>query len=371
MDCTVPGSARPEWQGTPLPGGARLLPLSVMKPYRNAAIVVLAVVLAWGGYRAWMAHLNLVTLDVRNMDVRKVVSKIEWQTWERILVNKDVGGVVTMKVKRVPLDEVLNIIALQTSTRWAALFPLYTSGKSGVNFQKVVRGEMPASGNGWSNWEKLPPWQKGNLAGFGYITRAQNKLVSAQILGKDLDFTALALSRFSQARVVPEDGLKGTINLKLDQAPLEKAVALVAKQIRRKWDHLYALEPLNRQVAKKVVRTDGDTNNVVVKREEPPRDREKEKEIQLEAFLATMSAEEKKQAQEQLTMIEQMKNAPGGPQQAAMQAQMQAMSAQAAQAAQLDAEKRINQRLKNGTIDQRLAHDRAVLQRGQQGGRTK
>jgi len=39
----------------------------------------------WIGYLAWR---DLVTLDVRNMDVREVVKKMERQTWEASLWRK-------------------------------------------------------------------------------------------------------------------------------------------------------------------------------------------------------------------------------------------------------------------------------------------
>ncbi len=114
-----------------------------------------------GGYCVYRAHMNLVTLDVRNMDVRRVVSKIEWQTWEHILVNKAVGGQVTLKVKDVPLDEVLTIVGLQTGARWTGLYPIYSTRKAAQTFQKVVRGEIPALGSGWLNLLKTPLWQRG------------------------------------------------------------------------------------------------------------------------------------------------------------------------------------------------------------------
>src|SRR6476619_973969 len=99
-----------------------------MRPNRILMGLVLVGAIVWGGYRAYRAHANLVTLNVRNMDVREVISKIEWQTWERILVNKDVSGKVTLNVESVPLEEVLNIVGLQTDARWTALYPIYATG---------------------------------------------------------------------------------------------------------------------------------------------------------------------------------------------------------------------------------------------------
>src|SRR5436190_3310331 len=178
-------------------------------------VLALGALLLWGSWLAWRARSNLVTLNVRNMDVRKVVSKIQWQTWERIIVNNDVSGNVTLNVRKVPLEEVLHIVAMQTSSRWTALYPLYSTGKSAVDFKKAVRGDMPPSESGWTNLFTAPAWRRGNTGGFANNARAGNNLVSAQIEGKDLGFATLALSRFTQAQVVAEDGAEGFINLRL------------------------------------------------------------------------------------------------------------------------------------------------------------
>src|SRR5215475_15566060 len=100
-----------------------------MKPSRIFLTALIVVAVLWGGYRAYRAHANLVTLTVRNMEVRRVVSKLEWQTWEKIVLSKDVGGKVTLQVRDVPLDEVLNIVGLQTDSRWTRLYPLYSTRK--------------------------------------------------------------------------------------------------------------------------------------------------------------------------------------------------------------------------------------------------
>ena len=46
----------------------------------------------YAGWLAYNAHRNLVTLDVRDMEVREVVKKIERQTWEDIFVDKNEIG---------------------------------------------------------------------------------------------------------------------------------------------------------------------------------------------------------------------------------------------------------------------------------------
>ncbi|MDB6040264.1 MAG: hypothetical protein JWM99_4105 [Verrucomicrobiales bacterium] len=337
-----------------------------MKPNRILLGLVLVGAVLWGGYRAYRAHLNLVTLNVRNMEVRKVISKLEWQTWERILVNKDVSGMVTLNVESVPLDEVLNIVGLQTDSRWTALYPIYSSSKSEVAFKKVVRGDLTAEDNGWSNLQKIPNWQKSVANGFANTARSENKLVSAQIANKDLNFAALALSRFSRALVVPEDGANGTINLKLEQVPFNKAVARVAKQAHRKWDEIYALQPLRTALAMRKETNDvsnGTATATVTKRVQvtKPDEMTNAPEIVAEAMMATMTPEQRKEAQERMQTMQQIQALPDGER----QQRMQEMAAQAKQASQAGLEERIQQRLKNGTVDQRIAHDRQKLSKQQ------
>jgi len=335
-----------------------------MKPHR-IFLVVLAAVVLWGGYRAYRAYANLVTLNVHNMEVRKVVSKLEWQTWKRIVVNKNVHGNVTLNVHNVPLDEVLNIVGLQTDSRWTRLYPVYSNGKSLATFNKVLEGNLPPAGNGWVALQQLATWQQAGLGGFANTLRAENKLVSAQFENKDLAFAALALSRFSKAQVVPEDGTPGLVNLKLQQVPFDKAVAKVARQVHRKWRQVYTLQPLNaptlvRKTASPAVtdpNSQVDTNQIIASVETmtlPP-------ERALEALTSTMTPEERQQTLDQIASA-----IPGGGLSGGDQQQMQGGAAspavQAAQAAQQqDMEQRIENRLKNGTVDQRLSHDRRVL----------
>ena len=298
------------------------------------------------------------------MEVRRVVSKLEWQTWNRIVVNKNVGGNVTLNVHDVPLDEVLNIIGLQTDSRWTHLYPIYSTGKSFASFNKVLLGNLPPAGNGWTALQQLAAWQQNGLGGFANTLRAENKLVSAQLVDKDLAFTALALSRFSKAQLVPEDGTLGMVNLRLQQVPFEKAVAKVARQVHRKWSQVYTLQPLNVPTLVRQAPLDSfderATNNGYQASGREPASRHTAPGPALEALVSTMSPEERQQTLDQISSASQM----AGLSPAERQQQIQSGSgpaAQAAQAAQEDMENRIENRLKNGTIDQRLAHDRRTL----------
>jgi len=342
-----------------------------MKTHRIVLVSSITAAVLCGGYRAYRAHANLVTLNVRNMEVRRVVSKLEWQTWERIVVSKHVGGNVTLNVHNVPLDEVLNIVGLQTASRWTRLYPIYSSRTSLAAFNQVLQCNLLPVGNGWSGLQQLAMWQQVGLGGFASTLRAENKLVSAELLNKDVTFTALALSRFSKAQVVPEDGTKSFVNLRLQQVPFEKAVAKVARQVRRKWDRVYTLQPLNaaalvRQTIPASPATDAspraETNQVATSQVEEPLPPERA----LEAIVSTMTPEERQQTLEQIAGANQTASLSPTERQQQMQAGS-SPAAQAALAAQQDVESRIETRLKNGTVDQRLAHDRRVLTSKQAG----
>lgn len=214
--------------------------------------------------------------------------------------------------------------------------------------------------------QQLAAWQQSGLGGFANTLRAENKLVSAQLANQDLPFTALALSRFSKAQVVPEDGLKGLVNLRLQQVPFDKAVAKVARQVRHKWDRVYTLQPLNATAlvmkpapgAAGTYVSGSDTNQVAttttVEALAPER--------ALEALTSTMTPEERQQTLDQISSSMQGGGgSSGGGAAGGGQQPMQAGSPAAAAAAQEDAETRIENRLKNGTIDQRLSHDRRTL----------
>ncbi|HTD87318.1 MAG TPA: hypothetical protein VK850_12140 [Candidatus Binatia bacterium] len=320
-------------------------------------VLALGALLLWGSWLAWRARSNLVTLNVRNMDVRKVVSKIQWQTWERIIVNNDVSGNVTLNVRKVPLEEVLHIVAMQTSSRWTALYPLYSTGKSAVDFKKAVRGDMPPSESGWTNLFTAPAWRRGNTGGFANNARAGNNLVSAQIEGKDLGFATLALSRFTQAQVVAEDGAEGFINLRLEQVPFTEAVAQVARKAHRKWDLFYTLQPL-----RQIFTSAGVTNMsgpIPMSQPLSPDERTAAREREFQAQLATMTPPEREAAEKQRQLMEELTALPP----AERQQRLQQMAGANAGAQESSALQRMQDRLKNLTPEQRVERDRARLEK--------
>jgi hypothetical protein len=338
---------------------------------RSRILVALGVaaLLIWGCYRGYRAHHNLVTLNVRNMDAHKVLSKIEWQTWERLIVHKDLQGTVTLDVKDMPIEEVLNIVSVQLHARWTALYPIYSRGAALGPFKKAVRGDIAIKDSGWTNLFSAPSWRRGNVSEFASNTRMGNKLVSAQFTGEDLGFAALALSRFAQAQVVPEDGLTAIIRLRLQEMPFDQAVARVAKQAHRKWDEFYTLQPLGgfyappSQRAAASARAGTNFNSAAqVTASTTTSDRTAARQREFEATLVTMSPAEQEKAREQWNAMEELRSLSP----AERQRRLDEMSAQAAPAAQADLYQRMQNRLRNSTPEQRVERDRVRLERQKQ-----
>jgi hypothetical protein len=307
--------------------------------------LVVAILAAWVGYRVYLAKKNLVTLNVRDADVRDVIRKCEWQTWETIVVNKDVKGKVSLNVRKVPLEEVLGIIGEQTSSRVTAVYPIFSKGNSIVNLRKLARGDIDRGSAGWTNFVMRGDFgRRGGGPGFGGRggggpfggpggpgggfmdgLRSQDSVISLSVPGKDLGFAAQALSRASQAQVVPEDGANATIMLQLAEVSIKDAVAKVAKQAHRKWEVFYSMQAQPDFFADRGDdddrgprrggrgdgedrgfrrnRGDGETNRFDTNRWAELRERE------MEVRLATMSPEEQAKAKEQQQQFEQMRNA--------------------------------------------------------------
>ncbi len=215
-------------------------------PNRRSQLLWTLLVLAVLGYAArfaWRAHQNLVTFDVREMEVRKVVKKMAWQTWEDIYVHQEVQGKITLKVVNMPLEEALRLVSAQAQSRSVLFYALYTGGASLKRLEQSLRGEVDPATHGWTN---LAGRAGGGMFGFtipGAPAQAGgNGLVSLNLAGKTVDFAALAFTRFAQTRVVPEDGVKEIVTLTLDKVPVEPAVAKLAKAAKRNWVAVYALQ---------------------------------------------------------------------------------------------------------------------------------
>jgi hypothetical protein len=352
--------------------------------------VLTAIALAWLGHRIYLAHENLVSLDVRDADVRDVIKKCEWQTWETIVVHKDVKGKITLNVNKMPLEEVLGIIGEKTSSRATAVYPIFSKSSSIVELRKIARGDLAHESGGWTNFFLLGsgrgrggpgrggPGGPGGFGGFGDTARNQNSPVSLSVTAKDLNFAALALARFSNAQVVPEDGADAQITLNLTQVPFTKAVAAVAKGAHRKWDVFYSLQampdffgrddgpgPRDGEGRRGFRNRDENETNRLARAEQWAAMRDRE----FEARLATMTPEEQAKAREEQQKMEEMRNLPPDERQQAFQ-QMANDPRNADNARRF--ENRMNNAFKYASPEQRVDRARRMAdrkQRQQTGGR--
>ncbi len=282
-----------------------------MKTWLKISLGVVALGLVVFAYLAIRASRDLVTLDVRDMDVREVVKKIEWQTWEDIYVQKDVRGKVTLKVDAVPLTTVLGILGEQTSSRWTAVYPLYSSRDSLNLLKNALAGDETAA-KSWTNLNHRS-FSAGGM--FGMTARDQNELVTLNFLNKELEVAAMAVSRFGQARVVPENGASQTVSLLISNAPMSEAVELLAQKADKHWTKLYELQGWRGDRGRREGppdRAEGASTNSNERgfgfdRNRSPEEEEARRK-RMEAQLATMSEEERKQMEERRKMFEEMRN---------------------------------------------------------------
>jgi len=291
---------------------------------------LIAAVASYAGWAAVRAQHDLVTLNVRDMEVRRVVEKIEGQTQERIFVHRDVQGKVTLKVKKVPLETVLRIIGEQTSSRFSKMYPLYASKGSRTALERALRGDIEPALHGWTNLQARGGFPGGGPGGprgfggrggpdgpgggpmmFGMPGAQSNQLVSLQIYGKDLGFAVTALGRFGQARVVPEDKASGTVNLNLRDATVSDAVAQLAKQTKLKWARMYQLRG-DGFLAGRGPDRDGrgpDRNEMSAAEREARRNEREAREAELRAALPPKEQAQAEQARlEREKMFEEMRN---------------------------------------------------------------
>lgn len=360
----------------------------------SSVLAVLA--LFWLGGKALQASRNLVTLDVSDADVRDVLRKIQWQTWETIVVHKNVKGKVTLNVIKVPLEEVLGIISEQTSVRITAVYPIFSKSSSYVNLRKLARGDIYKDTAGWTNFNMEGGRGFGGGrgggpggGGFGGGIAAQDSPVSLNVAAKDLSFATLALSRHSSAQVVPEDGANSLVTLNLDQVPFINAVKKVAKASGRKADVFYSVQAQPEGFAgfgrdfgedgggrrggpggtndfggRGRFGGEGDTNWMARADE-----RELQRQREMEARLATMTPQEQAKAQEERQKFEEIRNLPPDQKRAAFEQLRNSPENQ-----QRFENRRVSY-LNNSTPDQRVDRYRSQLERrarrenGQGGGR--
>jgi hypothetical protein len=234
-----------------------------------------------------------------------------------LLVHSNVQGLITLNVKRAPLESVLSIVAEQTESRWNAVYPLYSANYRLERLKKKLVGEAPRDDGLWTNLTSRGPgfgFRGGGPGGdFGENLRGQRNPVSLTLENKDLGLATMALARFGPIQIVPEDGASANVRLRLQQADIEEAVAALAKQAKRSWTTLYTLQGGPRFGRGGPGRGDG-TNEFRgppggFRFGEEPSDEEREARRQrVEALMETLSPEERQRMEEERKRREEFAN---------------------------------------------------------------
>jgi hypothetical protein len=310
---------------------------------RTILVLALAGLTSYGGFITWRAHRNLVTLHVRNAPVEKVMSSLRWQTWEKFVWNKDIKGQVTLDVDRMPLESVLAIIGEQIQARWSAVYPIYLHKQSLDSLDQALRGNISYSESHFTNVQSRPFAMRGFAPGG---EQPASGLVSLQLSNQDLTISALALQRFAPAQVFPENGWSPKINLTLAHESFDRAVSKVAKQARRSWTKLYALEPMRGFAPGVGGRGNpGEERGTRLTQTDPERqERNRERSEQL---LDTLSPEDRQKAEARMEERREMQNLSPQDRQQVMEARMNTPEAQAR------AQERMSAGIKNTTPEQR------------------
>jgi hypothetical protein len=330
---------------------------------------ILLVVLVLGfGYVAVRAHLMLVTLKVRNADLREVIRKIEWQTWSIILVHQEVRGWVTLDVRNAHLEEVLSLIAQQTGSRWLVLYPLYSSGKSLSVFKQAARGEITAEAHGWTNLSEIMSFSPGGS--FAHNNRRSDERITLSLTNRELHLATLALSRFGNIEVVPEDGVPAQVSLRLNQVPANKAVKQLAQKVNRNSAAYYSLQSQHGPMPMPGVaplRPIGDRNRAAAGEnkppiappapQRPPKEQEQKLEQEYQALCEILPPEQRAELEQERRFHENLRALPPGQH---MQYLQQAAGSTFSELQQ----QRLND-LKTTTPEQRVNRDREDEQRRQ------
>ena len=113
--------------------------------------VLLAAGLAWAGRAAYRARHNLVTLDVYNAPLATVIKQLERKTREKILAGKGLEARVTLAVKDLPLDEVLDRLGQQVGANWSKWHAVHGSERALNQLETALRERTKIEKVGWTN----------------------------------------------------------------------------------------------------------------------------------------------------------------------------------------------------------------------------
>jgi hypothetical protein len=275
---------------------------------------------------------------------------------------------VTIDVRNAHLEEVLNLIAEQTGSRWLVLYPLYSSGKSLSLFQQAARGEITAETRGWTNLSEILSFSPGGS--FAYNNRRSDARITLNLTNRELHLATLALSRFGNLEVVPEDGAPAQVSLRLNEVPTHNAVKQLAHKINRKSAAYYSLQSQNGPMPTPrlaLLRPIGERDRAAAGEnkpptappapQRPPKEQEQKLEQEYQALREILPPEERAELEQERRFHENLRALPPGQHMQYLQ--------QAAGATFSELQQQRLMALKTSTPEQRVNRDREDEQRRQ------
>ncbi len=117
-------------------------------------ILVLVAGGLWVGRVAWRVRHQLVTVRVRNVPLAEVLKSVERQTRTKIRAEQGLETRITLRVADKPLAYVLDRLAEQAGGRWSTIYAVYDSPNSFTSLDSALTagGELEKAG-----WTKLAP----------------------------------------------------------------------------------------------------------------------------------------------------------------------------------------------------------------------
>jgi hypothetical protein len=120
-------------------------------------ILVLAAGGLWVGRVAWRVRHQLVTLRVRNVPLAEVLKSVERQTRTKIRAEQGLDTRITLRVSSKPLAYVLDRLAEQAGGRWSTLYAVYDSPKSLTSLDSALTADGKLETVGWTKLAPSPP----------------------------------------------------------------------------------------------------------------------------------------------------------------------------------------------------------------------
>lgn len=207
-----------------------------MKPKFILALAgAVAAASAWG----LTGDRNLVTLDVRDMPLRDAAALVARRTGQPVLVQTGLDALVTLRVHRMPAEEVLRILSRQARGEWGSVYALYSSDDARRALEAWALDDKEGEPAGWG----------GSQVGIVHPSRLMGPAardgdthgVTLHLDGVEAADAVLEMTDARGTRVLADDGVHGKVKAEFDETPASVAVSRIAGQLGARWTHFFAL----------------------------------------------------------------------------------------------------------------------------------